>query len=171
VIDMEDTQIISAIVEHRPGVLYKVSNLFRRRNYNIESISVGAAEIDGTARMTITVSEDEQTTEQVIKQLNKLVEVIKVSRLDASNMVAREMALVKVHIANPASRSDIVQYANIFRSRIIDVSSDSMTIEVTGDSSKIDAFIELMKEFGIKEIARTGITALARGARSVRMEE
>jgi len=168
---MKNTQIIAAIVEHRPGVLYKVSNLFRRRNFNIESISVGPAEIDGTARMTITVSESEQTTEQVIKQLNKLVEVIKVSRLDASNMVAREMALVKVHIANPAARSDIVQYANIFRSRIVDVSSDSMTVEVTGDSSKIDAFIDLMKGFGIKEIARTGITALARGVRSTKLEE
>lgn len=168
---MTGNQIISAIVEHRPGVLYKVSNLFRRRNYNIESISVGPAEVEGTARMTITVSEDEQTTEQVIKQLNKLVEVIRVSRLDASNMVAREMALVKVHVANPDARSDIVQYANIFRNRIIDVSMDSMTIEVTGDSSKIDAFTELMKGFGIKEIARTGITALPRGARSTKLEE
>ena len=168
---MSEIQIISAIVEHKPGVLYKVSNLFRRRNYNIESISVGAAEAEGAARMTITVNESEQTTEQVIKQLNKLVEVIKVSRLDASNMVAREMALVKVHIANPSARADIVQYANIFRSRIVDVSPDSMTIEVTGDSSKIDALIELMKGFGLKEIARTGITALARGARSTRLEE
>ena len=91
------------------------------------------------------------------------MEVIKVSRLDASNMVAREMALVKVHIANPSARSDIVQYANIFRSRIVDVSPDSMTIEVTGDSSKIDALIELMKGFGLKEIARTGRIAMTRG--------
>jgi acetolactate synthase-1/3 small subunit len=168
---MKNTQIICAIVEHRPGVLYKVSNMFRRRNYNIESIAVGPAEIEGTARMTITVNESEQTTEQVIKQLNKLVEVIKVNRLDASDSVAREMALVKVHVANPDARSDIVQYANIFRNRIIDVSPDSMTIEVTGDPSKIDAFTELMKGFGIKEIARTGITALARGARSMKLEE
>ena len=168
---MKDIQVISAIVEHRPGVLYQVSNLFRRRNYNIESISVGAAEAEGTARMTITVSEDEQTTEQVTKQLRKLVEVIRVSRLDASNMVSREMALVKVDIANPTSRSDIVQYANIFRSRIVDVSLESMTIEVTGDASKIDAFIDLMKGFGIKEVARTGIAALTRGARSTKVEE
>lgn len=164
-------QIICAIVEHRPGVLYKVSNMFRRRNYNIESLSVGPTETEGTARMTITVNESEQTTEQVIKQLNKLVEVIKVDRLDASTAVAREMALVKVHIANPAARSDIVQYANIFRSRIVDVAPDSMTIEVTGDPSKVDALIELMRGFGIKEIARTGITALARGVRSIKMEE
>ncbi len=168
---MKNIQVISAIVEHRPGVLYQVSNLFRRRNYNIESISVGPAEAEGTARMTITVSEDEQTTEQVIKQLRKLVEVIKVSRLDASNMVSREMALVKVDIANGTARSDIVQYANIFRSRIVDVSAESMTIEVTGDASKIDAFIDLMKGFGIKEIARTGIAALTRGARSTKVEE
>lgn len=168
---MKKMQIICAIVEHRPGVLYKVSNMFRRRNYNIESISVGPTETEGTARMTITVNESEQTTEQVIKQLNKLVEVIKVNRLDASTAVAREMALVKVHIANPAARSDIVQYANIFRSRIVDVAPDSMTIEVTGDPSKVDALIELMRGFGIKEIARTGITALARGVRSIKMEE
>lgn len=168
---MKDIQVISAIVEHRPGVLYQVSNLFRRRNYNIESISVGSAEAEGTARMTITVSEDEQTTEQVIKQLRKIVEVIRVTRLDASNMVSREMALVKVDIANPNARSDIVQYANIFRSRIVDVAPDSMTIEVTGDASKIDAFIDLMKGFGIKEIARTGIAALTRGARSTKVEE
>lgn len=166
----DQTHIIATIVEHKPGVLYSVSNMFRRRGFNIESISVGPTEQEGLARMTITVKGDQKTIEQVIKQMNKLIDVIKVSRLDPDNIVTREMSLVKVHTSNTGTKSEIINYANIFRARVVDVASESLMVEITGDPDKIDAFIQLMKPFGVKEIARTGITALSRGAKSVRIE-
>jgi len=167
----EQIHIIAAIVEHKPGVLYSVSNMFRRRGFNIESISVGPTEQSDLARMTITVRGDEKTVEQIIKQLNKLIDVIKVSRLNPANIVAREMALVKVHTSDNRVRSDVINYANIFRARVVDVSAESLMIEITGDPDKIDAFIDLIKPFGVKEIARTGITALSRGTKSIKIEE
>ena len=162
---------ISIIVEHKPGVLYTVSNLFRRRGFNIDSISVGAAEEIGMARMTIMVKGDDRTIEQVVKQLNKLVDVLKVTRLDPDNIVTRELALIKVNAPNTKSRSDIINYADIFRARVVDVSSESLTMEITGTSQKTDALISLMKPFGVKEVARTGITALSRGAKSVKIDD
>ncbi|NIR86871.1 acetolactate synthase small subunit [Candidatus Bathyarchaeota archaeon] len=167
----EKSHIIAAIVEHKPGVLYSVANMFRRRNFNIESISVGPTEQSDLARMTITVNGDEKLIEQVIKQLNKLIDVIKVSRLDPTNIVSREMALVKITTSGAKVRSDVINYADIFRARVVDVSSASLMVEITGGSDKIDAFIDLMRPFGVKEVARTGITALSRGAKSVRIEE
>jgi acetolactate synthase-1/3 small subunit len=167
----EKNTIIAAIVEHKPGVLYRVANMFRRRNFNIESISVGPTEQGDVARMTITVKGDEKLIEQVIKQLNKLIDVIKVSRLDPTSIVSREMALVKITAPSAKTRSDIINYADIFRARVVDISSESLMVEITGDSDKIDAFIDLMKPFGVKEVARTGITALSRGVKSVRIEE
>jgi len=166
---MTETHIISTIVEHKPGVLYEVSNMFRRKGFNIESISVGSDSNDDLARMTITVRGDEATVEQVIKQLHKLIDVIKVVKLDPSRSVMREMALVKVHVADSNTRSDVIQCANIFRGNIVDVAPDSLMIEITGDPEKINAFIDLMKNFGVKEIARTGITALQRGGRALRV--
>lgn len=166
----EQTHIIAAIVEHKPGVLYKVSNMFRRRGFNIESVSVGPSEQRDLARMTVTVNGDQKIVEQMIKQLNKLIEIIKVSRLDPSNIVTREMALVKVHTSATRAKSDVINYANIFRARVVDVSPESLMVEITGDPEKIDAFINLMKPFGVKEVARTGITALSRGAKSVKVE-
>ena len=167
----EHNHIISTIVEHKPGVLFSVANLFRRRGFNIENISVGPAEENGFARMTITVKGDDRTIEQVIKQLNKLIDVIKVTRLDPDHIVTRELALIKVTVLNTKARSDLINYADIFRARVVDVSSESLMVEITGTSDKIDAFIDLMKPFGVKEVARTGITALSRGAKSVRMEQ
>lgn len=167
----EKIHIVAAIVEHKPGVLYSVSNMFRRRGFNIDSITVGPSEQADLARMTITVKGEDRTIEQVIKQLNKLIEVVKVSQLDPLNIVTREMALIKVHVSKTEARSDIINYADVFRGRVIDVSTDTLMIEITGTSDKIDAFIELMKTFGIKEIARSGITALSRGLKSVRIEE
>ncbi len=167
----QHNHVISIIVENKPGVLYTVSNLFRRRGFNIENISVGAAEEIGLARMTIMVRGDDRTIEQVVKQLNKLVDVLKVTRLDPDNIVTRELALIKVNAPNTKARSDIINYADIFRARVVDVSSESLTMEITGTSQKIDALIGLMKPFGIKEVARTGITALSRGAKSVRIDE
>jgi acetolactate synthase-1/3 small subunit len=167
----EHNHIISTIVEHKPGVLYSVSNLFRCRSFNIDSISVGPAEELGLARMTIMVKGDDRTIEQVIKQLNKLIDVIKVTRLEPENIVTRELALIKVNAPSTKARSDIINYADIFRARVVDVSTESLMMEITGTSNKIDAFISLMRPFGVREVARTGITSLSRGAKSVRIEE
>ncbi len=167
----EHNHIISTIVENKPGVLYSVSNLFRCRSFNIDSISVGPAEEVGLARMTIMVRGDDRTIEQVVKQLNKLIDVIKVTRLDPENIVTRELALIKVNAPSTKARSDIINYADIFRARVVDVSSESLMMEITGTSNKIDAFINLMKPFGVKEVARTGITALSRGPKSVKIDE
>ncbi|MCS7125196.1 MAG: acetolactate synthase small subunit [Candidatus Bathyarchaeota archaeon] len=155
--------IVSAIVEHRPGVLFRVSNLFRRRGFNIQSISVGSTERKEFARITITVSGDEKLVEQIVKQLRKLIEVVKVSILDPKNTVVRELALVKVAAPDYKAKADIINYAEIFKGRVVDVSHKSLTIEVTGGPDKIDAFINVLKPYGIKEMARTGITALQRG--------
>ncbi len=167
----KESFIIAAIVENKPGVLYHVSNMFRRRGFNIDSITVGPLERSDLARMTITVIGDEKIIDQVVKQMNKLIDVIKVSILDPKKSVIREMALVKVHASESKTRSDIINYADVFRARVVDVSSDSMMIEITGDSEKINAFIDLVKPFGIKEIARTGITALVRGPKPIEVKE
>ncbi|MEM1514714.1 MAG: acetolactate synthase small subunit [Candidatus Bathyarchaeia archaeon] len=166
----EDLYMISAVVEHKPGVLHTISSMFRRRGFNIESISVGASEEPDLARMTITVRGDEALVEQVIKQLRKIISVIKVSILDPKYTVTRELALIKISTPDSKARSDVINYTEIFKGHIVDVAHDSLIIEMTGDTDKINAFIELMKQFGIKEIARTGIAALPRGMRSVRME-
>jgi acetolactate synthase-1/3 small subunit len=164
----KQTYVIGALVEHKPGVLYEVANMFRRRGFNIESITVGVTEQKDLARMTITVNGDERTIEQVIKQLNKIINVIKVSLLNPRTTVVREMALIKVHAIDSKARTDIIQYVNVFRGHVVDVSSDSLIIEITGSPEKIDAFIELVSSFGIKEVARTGITALSRGAKVIK---
>jgi len=161
--EKEERYIISTIVENKPGVLYRASNMFRRRGFNIDSISVGPTERKDLARMTITIKGDDATVEQLVKQLSKLIDAIKVSVLNPKSTVVRELALIKLHVADKAARSEIINYANIFRGRIIDVSPGSMVVEVTGTPDKIDAFLNLATTFGIKEIARTGITALTRG--------
>lgn len=160
---VKKTYIISTIVENKPGVLHKASNMFRCRGFNIDSISVGPTEHKDLSRMTITIKGDSATVEQVVKQLAKLIDVIKVSALSLGSTVVRELALVKLHVADARARSDIINYANVFRSRVVDVAPGSITVEVTGSPDKIDAFITLASTFGIKEIARTGITALVRG--------
>ena len=162
--------IISSLVEHKPGVLYQVSNMFRRRGFNIETITVGESEQAGLARMTITIRGDERIVEQVVKQLNKLLDVVKVSILDPESTVTRELALIRINTPNATVRSDVINYTEIFKGKVVDVAHDSLMVEMTGDSDKITAFIELMKSFGVREIARTGITALPRRMRSARME-
>ena len=117
------------------------------------------------------VKGDDRTIEQVVKQLNKLIDVIKVTRLDPDHIVTRELALIKVNALNTKARSDLINYAGIFRARVVDVSSDLLMMEITGTSEKIDAFIGLMKPFGVREVARTGITALSRGAKSIKINE
>jgi acetolactate synthase-1/3 small subunit len=165
------TKVISVLVDNKPGVLHGIANLFRRRNFNIESITVGPTEQKNIARMTITVNEDEKTIEQVVKQLAKLIDVLKVDELSQGNFVMRELALIKVNVPSSKERSDIINCVDVFRGRIIDVSTDSLTVEITGTPDKIDAFLNLMKTFGVIELARTGITALGRGAKSIRIDE
>ncbi len=161
--DTDETHILVALVEDRPGVMQRVSGLFRKRNFNIDSITVGNSEKEGISRITLTASGDERIIEQVIKQLSKLIEVIKVIKLSRENSVTRELALVKIKVKNETARADIVQYVNIFRGRIVDVKKDSIIVEITGDRAKVDAFIEITRPFGIMELAKTGVTAMTRG--------
>jgi acetolactate synthase-1/3 small subunit len=152
-----------ALVEDRPGVLNRVASLFRRRNFNIESIAVGHSEQPGLSRMTIVVDGATTAVEQVRKQLDKLIEVVKVTDITDEPIVTRELALIKVH-ASSSTRSEIIQIVDIFRANIIDVSPVSMIVEVTGDTDKIDSLYNLLRRFGIKELSRTGRIALARGS-------
>ena len=154
--------VISTLVEDRPGVLQKVAGLFNRRGFNIDSITVGESEVEGLSRMVISVHADKNGLEQVTKQLNKLVDVIKIKDI-TKNAVKRELCLVKVNIPNEKARAEIMQYSNIFRAKIVDVTEETLIIELTGDKEKIDAFISLLKGYGIKRISRTGLTAMARG--------
>ncbi|MBR6024645.1 MAG: acetolactate synthase small subunit [Methanobrevibacter sp.] len=154
--------VISTLVENKPGVLQKVAGLFTRRDFNIDSITVGQSEVDGLARMVITVKAEDVVLEQVTKQLNKLVDVIKIKDI-TKNAVKRELCLIKVNIPNEKARAEIMQYANIFRAKIVDVTEETLIIEITGDMEKIDAFISLLEGYGIKKISRTGLTAMARG--------
>ncbi len=163
----ERTHIISALVLHKPGVLQRVAGLFTRRGFNIDSITVGTSEQEGIARMTIMAKGDEKILEQITKQLNKIIDVIKVRDLEPERTVKRELCLIKVHTPTEMVRSEVIQYINIFRGRIIDVSPETLTVEITGESDKIEALIDLVKSFGIKEIARTGPTAMSRGIKTI----
>ena len=165
------TKVIAALVENKPGVLHSVANMFRRRDFNIESITVGPTEQEDLSRMTITVNGDEKTLEQVVKQMSKLIDVVKVSRLEPENIVTRELSLIKVNIPDNKSRSDVINCVEVFRGRVVDVSPTSLTMEITGTPDKIDAFLNLMRTYGIMELARTGLTALSRGISSIRIEE
>jgi len=165
------TKVIAALVENKPGVLHSIANMFRRREFNIESITVGPTEQQDLSRMTITVKGDEKTLEQIIKQMNKLIDVVKVSRLEPENIVTRELALIKVNVPDIRNRSDVINCVEVFRGRVVDVSPEALTIEITGTPDKIDAFLNLMKTYGIMELARTGLTALSRGVRSIRIDE
>ena len=151
-----------ALVEDKPGVLNRISSLLRRRNFNIESIAVGQSTQPKLARITIVVGGDNPRVEQVRKQLDKIIEVVKIVDVTSYSSVAREIALIKVK-ATPSTRAEIIQVVDIFRGSIVDVSADSLIIEVTGDEDKIDSFLELLRGFGIREIARTGLIALTRG--------
>jgi len=151
-----------ALVEDKPGVLNRMASLFRRRGFNIESIAVGRSEQPNLSRMTIVVDGATTMVEQVRKQLDKVVDVVKVFDITGDNLVARELALIKVK-ATSSTRSEIIQIVDIFRANIVDVAADSVTIEVTGDEDKVDSLFNLLRGFGIKEIARTGRIAMTRG--------
>ena len=157
---------VSVLVQNKPGVLARTAGLFSRRGYNIESLTVGVTENEAVSRMTIVVTGDDTVVEQVTKQLNKLIEVIKVSDLTKESYVNRELVLIKV-TADSSNRAEIMQIVNIFRARIVDVAPKSLIIEVTGDEGKLDALISMLKQFGIKEIVRTGTLALGRGPKVI----
>ena len=154
---------IGALVQDKPGVLNKVASLFRRRGFNIESIAVGSSEVPHLSRMTIVVVGTDMSVEQVRKQLDKVVEVVKLSDITEDRLVARELALIKVRTTT-STRSEIIEIVDIFRANIVDVASDSLTIEVTGEEEKINSLLNLLRRFGIREIARTGRIAVTRGA-------
>ena len=161
---MFDTKhTLVALVEDKPGVLNRAVSLFRRRGFNIQSLAVGGSERPGLSRMTVVVDGDSATVEQVRKQLDKLINVVRVSDITNEGIVARELALIKVK-GTTSTRSEIMQIADIFRANIVDVAPDSLTVEVTGDQDKVESLIGLLKSFGIKEISRTGRIALTRGA-------
>ncbi len=155
---------IIALMEDKPGVLDRVASLFRRRNFNIESLSVGHSETAGISRMTLVVNcENETQEEQVVKQFHKLVEVLKVIEADTPRLTLhRELALIKV-AANVETRSHIIQLVDVFRAQVLDVAPASLSIEVTGTEDKVNSLIELLRPFGIKELARTGRVAMLRG--------
>ncbi len=151
-----------ALVEDKPGVLNRMSSLFRRRGFNIESIAVGHSELPHLSRVTIVVDGTTTMVEQVRKQLDNVIDVVKVSDIIGDEIIARELALIKVK-ATSSTRSEIMQVVDIFRANIVDVASDSVTVEVTGDEEKIDSLFSLLRGFGIKEIVRTGRIAMVRG--------
>lgn len=160
-----------ALVEDRPGVLTRTASLFRRRGFNIDSIAVGHSELPHLSRMTIVVDGTSTSVEQVRKQLDKVIDVVKVIDITGSDIVVRELALIKVK-ATSFTRSEIIQIVDIFRANIVDVGSDSVTIEVTGDEDKVDSLYNLLRGFGIREIARTGRIAMVRGvAGPIQVEE
>ena len=154
---------ISVMVENKPGVLARVAGLFSRRGYNIESLAVGTTETESVSRMTIVASGDDLVLEQIIKQLYKLIDVIKVFDIPQDVAVERELVLIKVS-CNEKTRSEIIEIVDIFRGRIVDVSDGAVTIEMTGEENKVDGLEKLLKKFGIKELVRTGKIALQRGA-------
>jgi len=153
---------ISVLVENKPRVLARVSGLFARRAFNIESLAVGTTEREDISRMTIVVDVESKPLEQVTKQLNKLINVIKVQELEPGSSVERELLLVKVR-AEPGRRAEIMELVDIFRGKVVDVASDTLIIEATGDPGKLEALIDLLRPYGIKELVRTGRVALARG--------
>jgi acetolactate synthase-1/3 small subunit len=159
-----------AIVRDRPGVLNRMVSLFRRRGFNIDSIAVGHSEEVNLSRVTIVVNGTTATVEQVRKQLDKLIDVVRVSDISGDKITVRELALVKVK-ASSATRSEILEIADIFRANIVDVASDSLTIEITGDEDKIESLLKLLRGFGVKEIARTGRIAMVRGNLGASPEE
>lgn len=158
--------VLSLLVEDRPGLLTRVAGLFARRGFNIESLAVGVTEVEGLSRITVVVGVEDAPLEQVTKQINKLVNVIKVVELDADQAVQRDHMLIKVK-TEPATRSQVLEAVTLFRARVIDVVSDAVIIEVTGDSAKCAAFIKVLEPFGIKELVQSGVLAMGRGSKSI----
>ena len=160
------SHVLSLLVEDKPGLLTRVAGLFARRGFNIESLAVGPTEISGLSRITVVVDVEDLPLEQVTKQLNKLINVIKIVELDPAQSVQREHLLVKVR-ADAGTRSQILEAANLFRANVVDVSPDALVIEVTGDTAKNQALLRVLEPYGIRELVQSGLLALGRGAKSI----
>ena len=158
---------IAFLVENKPGVLFKVSNLFRRRGYNIESISVGPVEDSDLARMTVSVFADSRELNQIVEQLDKMVDVVKIKRLDPMRSIMRELLLVKLDTSDPMAREETLRHVNSFHGLILHIDPDSIIAEITGEPATIDEFIERTRSIGIEELSRTGVTALEKGGRKL----
>jgi acetolactate synthase I/III small subunit len=159
---MSQARLLSVLVENRPGVLQRVASMIRRRGFNIDSLSVGPTDDPTASRMTITVHVGKAAAEQAMKQLYKLVDVIKIDDITTERVVAHEMLLIKLN-APSRSRRDVLDIVDIFRGRVVDVATNTIIVEVTGSAEKIDNFLELVQQFGIKEVARSGAVAMVRG--------
>jgi acetolactate synthase I/III small subunit len=159
----ERVHIFTALVEHQPGVLQRIASLFARRKFNIESITVGATDHPEIARMTIVTRGSDLVLEQISKQMNKLVNVIKVTDISPQDAVCRELCIIKVNTPSDKERTQVITYTDVFRGNVVDVSPKSLSVEIIGDTDKINAFLNIMRPFGIKEIARTGARAIERG--------
>jgi acetolactate synthase-1/3 small subunit len=157
---------LSVLVENKPGVLARIASLFARRGFNIDSLAVGPTEYADVSRMTIVVNVEDNPLEQVTKQLNKLINVLKIVELEPASSVSRELLLVKVK-ADPQTRSQVLEIVQLFRAKVIDVAADAVTIEATGGEEKIDALLRVLEPFGVKELAQSGMVAMGRGTRSI----
>ena len=160
------SHVLSLLVEDKPGLLTRVAGLFARRGFNIESLAVGHSEIEGLSRITVVVDVEDLPLEQVTKQLNKLINVIKIVELDPVASVQREHMLVKVRADNQ-TRSNVLEVVNLFRAQIVDYAPDALVVEVTGDKGKVEAFLRALEPFGIKELAQSGLLAIGRGGKSI----
>ena len=160
---MTQLSTIAFLVENKPGVLFNVSNMFRRRGYNIESISVGPVEDADLARMTVSVFADSRELNQIVEQLDKMVDVVKIKRLDPMRSIMREMLLVKLDTSDPMAREETLKHVNTFHGLILHIDPDSIIAEITGEPGAIDEFIEKTSTIGIEELSRTGVTALEKG--------
>ncbi len=157
---------LSVLVENKPGVLVRIAGLFSRRNFNIDSLAVGPTEHEEISRMTIVVNCDEHPLEQVTKQLNKLVNVLKIVELEPGQAVQRELILIKVR-ADAETRSKVLETVELFRARVVDVALDAVTVEATGSTDKLQALVRVLEPFGIKELVQSGMVAVGRGGRSI----
>jgi acetolactate synthase I/III small subunit len=162
----ETTHTLSVLVEDKPGVLARVASLFSRRGYNIQSLAVGATEQKDMSRMTIVVNVEDSPLEQITKQLNKLVNVIKIVEQEPDNSVDRELALIKVR-ADATTRSQVIEAVNLFRAKVVDVSTESLTIEATGTPAKLEALLRVLDPYGIRELVQSGVVSLSRGPRGI----
>ncbi|MCI8404884.1 MAG: acetolactate synthase small subunit [Clostridia bacterium] len=167
---MTERYTLSVLVENQPGVLSRVVGLFSRRGFNIHSLSVGTTQDPTVSRITIEVNGDAQTVEQVSKQLSKIIEVIKIKTLRDSDLVKRGLMLVKVKVTSK-TRSELIEITSVFRANIVDISANTLTVEITGHDRKLGAFLDLVEPYGIEEISRTGMTALERGTNTLKVDK
>jgi len=161
-----NTHTLSVLVEDKPGVLARVASLFSRRGFNIQSLAVGATEQKDMSRMTIVVSVEDSPLEQITKQLNKLINVIKIVEQDDDNAVSRELALIKVR-TDATTRSQVIEAVNLFRAKVVDVSTESLTVEATGTQEKLEALLRVLEPYGIRELVQSGVVSLSRGPRGI----